>query len=91
MTKTELVRQLSDHAQVTRFQASEVLNGLREVAVEELSAGRAFTVPGIAKLSVVERKARRGRNPQTGEAIQISARRVVRCRISRPFQDDCSV
>ncbi len=89
MKKLELVRHLAQHAGITHRESSEILNGLRDLAAEELSAGRDFMLPGIGKLSVVERKARRGRNVQTGEPIEIPARRVVRCRISRPFQDDC--
>ncbi len=89
MTKAKLVAYLAEHADISRRESFEMLNGLRDIAVAELSAGRDFTLPGIGKLSVVERKARRGRNVQTGEPIEIPARNVVRCRISRPFQDDC--
>ncbi len=89
MTKTELVACLADHAGITKQQGKDVLDGLRDLAVEALSAGDDFTVPGFGKFSVVERKARLGRNVQTGESIRIPARKVVRCKVSRPFQADC--
>lgn len=89
MTKSKLVGHLAERAGITRRQCSELLLGLREVATEELSAGRDFMLPGMAKLSVAERKARVARNPRTGDPVQVPARRVVKCRISRPFQDDC--
>ena len=89
MTKAELVTQLSDDAGISRREAASVLDGLRDLAVEELRAGRDFVIPGILKLSVAHREARMGRNVRTGEAIEIPARQVVRCKASRPFQADC--
>lgn len=89
MRKSELVACLSDHAGISRQQGSEFLNGLRDLAVEELRGGEAFTLPGFGKFTVIQRGARLGRNVRTGESIEIPARKAVRFRVSRPFQADC--
>ena len=89
MTKVELIRTLADTAGITRRETAAVLDGLRELAVEELRAGNDFLLPGMVKLSLAYREARMGRNVRTGEAIEIPARHVVRCKCSRPFQADC--
>ncbi len=89
MTKVELVTALSDHAEISRREVGMVLDGLRDLAIGELRTGNDFVLPGIAKFSVAHREARMGRNVRTGEAIEIPARNVVRCKVSRPFQSDC--
>ena len=88
MTKVELVTNLSEFAGIGRRESAAVLDGLRDLAVQELRAGNGFVIPGIAKLSVTHREARMGRNVRTGEPIEIPARDVVRCKVSRPFQAD---
>ena len=89
MTKVELVTTLSELAGISRREASAVLDGLRDLAIEELRAGNGFVIPGVVKFSIANRQARMGRNVRTGEAIEIPARNVVRCKVSRPFQADC--
>ncbi len=89
MTKVELIRTLADAAGISRREGAAVLDGLRDLAVEELRSGNDFLLPGMVKLSVVHREARMGRNVRTGEAIEVPARDVVRCKVSRPFQADC--
>ena len=89
MTKSELITRMADAAEITRRQASDALDELRQAAVDELRGGEDFVLPGVAKFSVVHGEARAGRNVRTGESIEIPARDVVRCKISRPFQADC--
>ncbi len=89
MTKSELIQRMADAAEINRRQASDCLDELRQAAVDELRGGEAFVLPGVAKFTVVHREARTGRNVRTGESIEIPARDVVRCKISRPFQADC--
>lgn len=89
MTKVQLIQTLADHAGIHRREATAVLDGLRDLAVEELREGNDFLLPGMVKLSVAHREARMGRNVKTGEPIEIPARYVVRCKVSRPFQADC--
>ena len=85
MTKTETVRELSERAQIDRKQASAVLEELAKMAYENARDG--FTIPGLGKLVLVDRKARMGRNPATGEQIQIPAKRVLKFRIAKQAKD----
>ncbi len=86
MTKAALVQRIAGDSGATARQAAAMLDTLRESAMEALREGGEFTLPGIVKLSITERKARQGRNVQTGEPIAIPARQVVRARVSKPFQ-----
>ncbi len=88
MTKAALVQHLAAEAGVTRRQAAAMLDALRDRAAKALQDDGEFTIPGVAKLQVAERKARQGRNVQTGEAIAIPARQVVRAKVARPFQTE---
>ncbi len=74
MTKTQLVRTIAEKIQVTNRQAAAFLDNLAEVAVKEAKKNGVFVLPGLGRLKKVQRKARMGRNPQTGEAIQIKAK-----------------
>ena len=73
MTKTALVRHLAEKLELTNKQTAGFLELLAETAVKETKKNGEFTIPGIGKLVKAERKARLGRNPQTGETIQIAA------------------
>lgn len=85
MTKTAIVSHLAEKAEITKKQAAIVLESLAALAYKEAKKG--FTVPGIGKLVVVNRKARMGRNPQTGEAIKIPAKRALKFRIAKAAKD----
>lgn len=63
---------------VSKADVAALLDSLAAIAGSTLIVGGELTLPGIGKLTVVERAARAGRNPRTGEAIEIEARRVVR-------------
>ena len=73
MTKTALVRAMAEKLELTNKQAAAGLELLAEMAVRETKKNGEFTIPGIGKLVKAERKARLGRNPQTGETIKIKA------------------
>ena len=75
MTKSAIVAHLATKAGVTKKAMSGILDDLAALAYKEAKNG--FTIPGIGKLVLKNRKARTGRNPQTGEAIKIPAKRVV--------------
>ena len=77
ITKTQLVRLLAEKLELTNKQTAAFLELLAETAVKETKKSGEFTIPGIGKLVKAERKARIGRNPQTGEAIKIKAKTVV--------------
>ena len=87
MTKTQLVRLLAEKLELTNKQTAAFLETLAETAVKETKKSGEFTIPGIGKLVKAERKARIGRNPQTGEAIKIKAKTVVKFRVAKAAKD----
>ncbi len=85
MTKSQVTEHLADKVGITKKSAGEFLDCLAALAYKE--AKNTFTMPGIGKLVLVNRKARMGRNPQTGEAIKIPAKRVVKFRVAKACKD----
>jgi DNA-binding protein HU-beta len=85
MTKSQAVAALAEKTGLTKAQASQFLNDLAELACA--NAGEGFVLPGLGKLVLVDRKARMGRNPATGETIQIPAKKVVKFRISKACKE----
>jgi len=85
MTKAQTVTYLSDKLSLARKVVGSFLEEQAKLAAKEAKNG--FTIPGMGKLVLVARKARMGRNPQTGEAIKIPARRVVRFRVAKAMKD----
>ena len=87
MTKTQLVALMAEKIEITKKQAALFLDTLAELAVKEAKKNDVFVVPGLGRLKKVQRKARTGRNPQTGEAIKIPAKTVVKARIAKQLKD----
>ncbi|HZX35837.1 MAG TPA: HU family DNA-binding protein [Thermodesulfobacteriota bacterium] len=85
MTKSKIIDYLAKKVDVTKKIAGTVLEELTALAHKE--AKNSFTIPGIGKLVVVNRKARMGRNPQTGEALKIPAKRVVKFRVAKACKE----
>ncbi|MGH7254900.1 MAG: HU family DNA-binding protein [Nitrospirales bacterium] len=85
MTKSQIADFLANKAGVTKKTAAQFLDELATLAYKE--AKNHFTVPGIGKLVLANRKARLGRNPQTGETIKIPAKRVVKFRVAKAAKD----
>ena len=85
MTKTQIIAKVAEKADLTKAEAKAALEALTELAYKGAKDG--FTIPGIGKLVKVRRKARMGRNPQTGEAIKIPAKTVLKFRISKAAKD----
>jgi DNA-binding protein HU-beta len=85
MTKNKTADHLAGKLDVTKKQANQFLEELAHLAYKE--AKNSFTIPGVGKLVLVNRKARMGRNPQTGAPIKIPARRVVRFRVAKAAKD----
>ena len=73
MTKAELVALVAAQSGATATEAERVLDGFRDVVQAKLKTGDDISYPGLGKFSRVDRKARTGRNPQTGEAIKVKA------------------
>ncbi len=85
MTKSQLAGELAQKTGITKKSAEDLLNELATIACRE--AENSFTIPGIGKLVVVNRKARMGRNPATGETIHIPAKRALKFRIAKSCSD----
>lgn len=85
MTKAQIVTKLADTTGLTKKDIQAVLTAITELAYKEAKVG--FTLPGLGKLVVVNRKARMGRNPATGETIKIPAKKVLKFRIAKAAKD----
>ncbi len=85
LTKSQIVAGVADAAGITKKQAGAAIESLVGLAYKNAKNG--FTVPGLGKLVLVNRKARQGRNPATGQAIQIPAKRVVKFRVAKACKD----
>ena len=76
MNRTELIEKIAREAGVTEGEAQEHLGAFEKVVTEALKGGDEVRITGFGKFSVKERKAREGRNPQTGEKMKIKASKV---------------
>jgi len=85
MTKSQIMKALADECGMTKKDAVGVVEALVGLAYKNAKDG--FTIPGLGKLVLVNRKARMGRNPATGEAIQIPAKKVLKFRIAKAAKD----
>jgi len=87
MTKTQLVRHIAEKHELSNKQAAAILEHLAETAIRETKKNGLFVLPGLGRLVKSNRKARMGRNPQTGEAIKIPAKTVVKFRVAKAAKD----
>jgi len=85
LTKSQILDHLSKKTDFTKKDLAGVLEEVANLAYKESKNG--FTLPGIGKLVLVNRKARMGRNPQTGEPIKIPAKKVVKFRVAKAAKD----
>ena len=85
LSKSETFNRIAEKTGLKRQQVREVFDELASIAYKEAKNG--FTIPGVGKLVIVDRKARLGRNPATGEQIQIPAKRVLKFRIAKQAKD----
>ncbi|MEK6540435.1 MAG: HU family DNA-binding protein [Deltaproteobacteria bacterium] len=85
MTKSQIISKLAEKSGLTKKAVTGVVEDLLGLAYKE--AKNSFTIPGLGKLVLVNRKARMGRNPQTGEAIKIPAKKVVKFRVAKACKD----
>ncbi len=77
LTKNEMVKRVQDKTGLTKKESMAGLDGLFEIIKDELSHGKSVMISGFGKWTVVKKKARKGRNPQTGKDLIIDARKVV--------------
>lgn len=85
MSKSQVAAAVAEKFGLKKKQAAEILEHIAQLAYK--NAKNTFTLPGIGKLVLVNRKARIGRNPATGEQIQIPAKRVVKFRVAKAAKD----
>jgi DNA-binding protein HU-beta len=87
LTKSQVVAHLAEKVGIQKKAAAAVLENLAALATKEVKSGGQFVVPGLGKAVKAHRKARVGRNPQTGEPINIPAKTVVKFRLAKAFKD----
>ena len=87
MNKGELVDKVAEKATVTKKQADAVLTAALESIMEAVSEGDKVTLVGFGSFESRERKAREGRNPKTGEKMEIPASRVPAFSAGKLFKD----
>jgi DNA-binding protein HU-beta len=87
ITKSQIVAYFAKKLELSKKAATSVIDEMAMLAITETKKAGSFTLPGIGKLVLSKRKARVGRNPATGEAINIPAKTVVKMRIAKPCKD----
>jgi DNA-binding protein HU-beta len=78
MTKEELITKAAKEAKISKAAAARAVNGAIDAIVKALKKGDRLILPGFGSFSVAKRKARTGRNPQTGKPIKIAAKKVAK-------------
>jgi DNA-binding protein HU-beta len=87
MTQSEVINHFAESTGLKKAQIKELFEEMASLAASEVKSSGEFVLPGFGKLVKSERKAREGRNPATGETIQIPAKTTVKFRISKPMKD----
>jgi len=87
MSQSEVVNHFAERFELKRTQVKEIFEALSDLASREVKENGEFVLPGFGKLVLSERKAREGRNPQTGESIQIPAKTTLKFRLSKSMKD----
>ena len=85
LTKSQIAAALAEKVEISKKQAVEIMDFIAQLAYK--NAKNTFTLPGLGKLVLVNRKARQGRNPATGETINIPAKRVVKFRVAKAAKE----
>jgi DNA-binding protein HU-beta len=87
MTKAELVAVMAEEAGITKAAAATALQAYADTVAKELKKNGKLCLVGFGTFSVVKRKAREGRNPQTGKTIKIPAKKVVKFKAGKALSD----
>jgi DNA-binding protein HU-beta len=87
MSQSEVVNHIAEKFELKRAQVKELFEELATLASSEVKSSGEFVLPGFGKLVLSERKAREGRNPQTGETIQIPAKTNLKFRLGKGIKD----
>lgn len=87
LTKNDLVETICDEIGLAKKECITIVDDLFEIIKEELAKGNPVNISGFGKWTVLDKKARKGRNPQTGEDLIIDARKVVTFKVSNVLRD----
>ena len=87
MTKSELVEAIAKEAGLTKADSERALNAFTDTVKKSLKKGNAVTMVGFGTFDISKRKARMGRNPQTGEAIKIAAATLPKFKAGKGLKD----
>src|ERR1035437_11041197 len=87
MTQSQIVKTLAVKCQVSNTVSKGLLAALAQTAITEVKKNGLFVLPGLGRFVRVDLKARMGRNPATGEAIKIAAKKVVKFRVAKSAKD----
>ena len=86
-TKAQIVAAVAEKAEISKKQAATAIDALVAIAYVGAKGKNGFTIPGLGKLILKQQKARKGRNPATGEVITIKAKKVVKFRVAKAAKD----
>ena len=87
LTKDQLIADIAEAIDAPKTTARAALDQLGQIVADQLENGGEITLPGIGKLKVTERPARTGRNPSTGAAIEIAAKKVIKLVVAKGLTD----
>ena len=87
MSQSEVINHFAEKYGMKRAQVKELFEEMANLAASEVKENGEFVLPGFGKMVLSERKAREGRNPQTGETIQIPAKTTLKFRLSKGMKD----
>jgi DNA-binding protein HU-beta len=87
MTKADLVAKIAKEADITKTKAEKALGSFIEGVTISLKKGKTVTLVGFGTFATIKRKARVGRNPQTGAALKIAAAKVPKFRAGKALKD----
>ena len=88
MNKGQLIEKIMSDAKISKPQATAAVTSLTDNIKSSLQSGEKVVLAGLGTFSVKTRKARTGRNPRTGESLQISERKVVRFKVGKTLKDE---
>lgn len=87
MTKSEILAALAEGSTMSKKEVGEFLEKMTNLAYKEVKGNGEFVLPGFGKFVKIKRAARQGRNPATGETIQIPAKTVVKFRVAKAAKE----
>lgn len=90
MTKTDLVDSVASKTEIPKDKAEEIVNSLFDDIIAALKNGEKVNISGFGTFSVSQRKARTGRNPKTGETIQIASSRAAKFKVGKSLKESLS-